>query len=102
MGKIGGFAQIAGVGELDGFDWNQINDKTSDPIIISSTIDLGHIDGMRGIAKGMIHAVTSQHGGVAKCKYRREHSTMGRQGQHYHLLFHYVNIILCAAIFQFQ
>ena len=44
MGKIAGFAQIAGVGELDGIDWNQINDKTSDPIIISSTIELGHID----------------------------------------------------------
>ena len=44
MGKIAGFAQIAGIGELDGFDWNQINDKTSDLIIISSTIDLGHID----------------------------------------------------------
>ena len=64
MGKIAGFAQIAGVGELvDGIDWNQINDKTSDPIIISSTIELGHIDWMRGIAKGMIHAVTSQLGG---------------------------------------
>ena len=44
MGKIAGFAQIAGVGELDGIDWNQINDKTSDPIIISSTIELGRID----------------------------------------------------------